>query len=154
MPATCADAAYEVGCCAADGNVYYCSKGALGTHSCAPGTCGFDQNTGQYDCNTSGAPDPSGLHPAACGADGTNAQASCEATQGFARLADNGCGACVAQVCAEEAKSIDSCAADKAGCETQCGKDVACFCSCETTRPNGCAALYRCIDVECRQYCK
>ena len=61
----CGNVRFE-GCCNGD-ELRFCENGVLQAGPCSPGTCGWDATAGYYDCNTSGAADPSGANPKNCG---------------------------------------------------------------------------------------
>ncbi len=53
------------GCCDGD-SLRYCERNQVHRYACAPGSCGWNALASFYDCNTSGAADPSGAFPKAC----------------------------------------------------------------------------------------
>ena len=61
------DAVPWEGCCAA-GHVLWCAPdgSTLCALACAEGPCGFSLAREVYDCDTTGLPDPTGVHPLAC----------------------------------------------------------------------------------------
>jgi MYXO-CTERM domain-containing protein len=68
-PQTCAEADQGVGCCAASGELFYCTvHNVLTGMTCGNGTvCGWNAAMGYYDCVPSpGGADPSGTYPMEC----------------------------------------------------------------------------------------
>lgn len=54
------------GCCEGE-VVYFCSGSQVMSLDCSgQPSCGWNASSGYYDCNTSGTPDPAGVHPMSC----------------------------------------------------------------------------------------
>ena len=123
------------GCCSGD-MLKYCASGSLKASDCAGSPkCGWDPAKGQYQCGTSGTPDPSGAFPISCdvvndagapdglGADQGGADVGADAGQPDLAPADT--------LPADQAPSTDAGRADgkPAGDGAQVGGGDGCSCS-------------------------
>lgn len=143
--AGCDGVTYE-GCC--DGaQLKYCENDQLKTMDCSSKpNCGWDAEKGFYNCGTSGAADPSGANPLACGG-GVVCEPDCDGKQCGGDGCGGVCGACSpGHECTAAGACTPLCTADCTnkvcgddGCGGSCGECAAGqTCSggvCEVTDP-------------------